>query len=153
MADEYDKFLVGYKGSFTKEVTERDNLQFAEISGDYNPIHYRDDVARAAGFLGKISNGFVTESRVAAALVATFGSDTTLVLAVEKNTKFLKPVYMEDVITATVEVIGRFKSIRVLKIKADCCNQHGERVSTTKMLIRILQRNHPQRTNRGSAPR
>jgi 3-hydroxybutyryl-CoA dehydratase len=140
MADRYDEFVVGFRGAFTRKVSEQDNLQFAEISGDYNPIHYQDEAARSVGFSGKISNGFVTESRVAAALVGTFGSDDTLVLAIEKNTKFLKPVYMEDVITATVEVVRRFESIRVLKIKADCYNQRGERVATTNMLIRILKR-------------
>ena len=140
MTDKYDDFTIGFKGSFTKKVTEQDNLQFAELSGDYNPIHYQDDVAQAFGFAGKISNGFVTESRIAAALVETFGSNDALVLAIEKNTKFLKPVYMNDVITATVEVVARYEPMRVLKIKAKCYNQNNERVVATSMLIKILQR-------------
>jgi acyl dehydratase len=140
MEDRFGQFQVGYRGAFTKPVTSEDNLQFAEISGDYNPLHYEDDVARALGFKARISNGFVTESRVAGALVHAFGSADTFVLAIEKNTRFLKPVYMDDVITATVEVVARFEGMRVLKIRAECRNQDGERVSETRMLIRILQR-------------
>lgn len=135
---EFEDFVIGYKGSFTKKVTALDNKHFAELSGDYNPIHFYDEVAQAHGFTGMVSNGFVAESRIAAALVHTFGSDGTLVLAMEKNTKFLKPVYMDDDITATVEVVGRIEALKVLKIKADCFNQRHERVIQTSMIVRIL---------------
>lgn len=134
----YNDFIVGHKGTFTKKVTEQDNLLFADLSGDYNPLHFQDDVARKHGFKGKVSNGFVTESRIAAALVSTFGAKNTIVLAMEKNTKFLRPVYMDDEITATVEVIGRVEAMQALKIKAQCVNQHNEKVIQTSMVIRIL---------------
>jgi len=134
----YDDFTVGFRGTFQKRVTEQDNVMFADISGDYNPIHFRDDVSKKAGFERKISNGFVTESRIAAALVETFGSDRMVVLALEKNTRFLKPVYMDDEITATVEVIERIKSMGALKIKAACFNQNGEQVVSTTMVVKLI---------------
>ncbi len=137
---EFKDFTVGYKGSFTKKVTALDNKYFADLSGDYNPIHFYDEVAQAHGFTSMVSNGFVAESRIAAALVHTFGSEDTLVLAMEKNTKFLKPVYMDDDITATVEVVGRIETLKVLKIKAECFNQRNERVIKTAMIIRILSK-------------
>ena len=134
----YDDFKVGYKGSFTKSVTERDNDMFGELSGDMNPIHFDDAVGRKLGFKGRVSNGFVQESRIAAALIETFGSDDTIVVALEKNTRFLKPVYMDDEITATVEVVGRVPALRALKIKAGCVNGDGEQVVATNMTIIIV---------------
>ena len=134
----YDDFVVGYTGSFTRPVTEHDNTLFAELSGDYNPVHFDDDLARCLGYEGRISNGFVQESRIAAALVETFGSPTTLVVALEKNTRFVRPVYMGDVISATVEVVGRVEAMRALKIKAQCVNQNGDVVVSTRMTIKIL---------------
>jgi 3-hydroxybutyryl-CoA dehydratase len=136
----FSDFLVGYKGSYTKRVTESDNDLFANLSGDYNPIHFQDELARSYGFEGKISNGFVSESRIAAALVETFGSADTLVLAVEKNTKFIKPVYMNDDITATVEVVKRIEALQILNIKARCFNQRYEQVIETSMVIKILSK-------------
>lgn len=136
----YGTFVVGYKGEFTKTVTKRDNELFAELSGDYNPLHFDDSIAKDFGFEQRVSNGFVTESRVAAALVETFGSDETLVFALRKNTKFLKPVYMDDEITATVEVVDRWDTMNLLKIKAECRNQHSEIVSKTSMEIKIVER-------------
>lgn len=137
----YSDFIVGYKGSYTKKVTERDNDLFAELSGDFNPIHFKDEAAQTHGFQSKVSNGFVSESRIAAALVETFGSEDTLVLALEKNTRFIKPVYMGDDITATVEVVKRIEAVKILKIRARCFNQRNERVIETSMMIRILSKN------------
>jgi 3-hydroxybutyryl-CoA dehydratase len=137
----FSDFIVGYKGSYTKKVTERDNNFFADLSGDYNPIHFQDELARSYGFASRISNGFVSESRIAAALVEIFGSDNTLVLAIEKNTKFIKPVYMNDDITATVEVVKRIEALQVLYIKARCFNQRREEVIEASMVIKILSKN------------
>lgn len=134
----YNDFVIGYKGSFTKKVTPRDNDLFAELSGDHNPLHFRDNVARKVGFKERVSNGFVTESRLAAALVETFSSQHTVVLELEKNTRFRKPVYMNDEITATVEVAGRLESMRALKIKGQCFNQNKELVIDCSMVVQIL---------------
>lgn len=140
MGKSYDDFSIGYKGEFTKRVTAEDNQAFAELSGDFNPIHFEDDVAREVGFPAAVSNGFVTESRVAAALVHTFNSERTVVVALEKNTRFLRPVFIGDEVTARVEVIGRIEARRALKIRAGCYNANREQVSATDMTILILAR-------------
>lgn len=136
----YNDFIIGYKGYFTKKVTPRDNDLFAELSGDYNLLHFSDNVAKEVGFQDRVSNGFVTESRLAAALVETFSSQHTVVLELEKNTRFRKPVYMNDEITAIVEVVGRLESMRALKIKGQCFNQNKELVIDCSMLIQILRK-------------
>jgi 3-hydroxybutyryl-CoA dehydratase len=136
----YDMFVIGYTGAYTKPVTLEDNQGFAELSGDHNPIHFDDEVARACSFRARISNGFVTESRVAAALVETFGSEKTIVVALQKNTKFLRPVYMGDVITATVEVVGRQEAMSILQIAGECRNQDGAIVAKTSMVVKIYSR-------------
>jgi len=140
----YKDYVIGYKGSFTKKVTQRDNDLFAEVSGDHNPLHFKDDVARSVGFKKRVSNGFVTESRLAAALVKTFGLENGIVLELEKNTTFRKPVYIDDDITATVEVAGRLDSMQALKIKAQCVNQRSEIVIEASMLVQILSKKDEQ---------
>ena len=137
----FDDFVIGYKGSMARQGTRKYNDDFAEISGDFNPIHFDNEVGKRFGFKSAISNGFVTESRVAGALVKTFGSENTVVVALEKNTRFLAPVYMGDIITATVEVVGRLKAMKALKIRATCYNQDSIQVADTNMVIKILENN------------
>lgn len=136
----YSDFKVGYKGSFSRPVTYDENVKFGEISGDLNPLHFEDKVAKELGFAGAVSNGFVAESRIAAALIETFGSDNTIVVALEKNTKFLQPVYMNDFISAEVEVVAQVKSMNALKILAKCYNQNRKMVILTNMVIKILEK-------------
>lgn len=136
----FDDYVIGYNGSFTKKITQRDNDLFADLSGDHNPLHFKDDIAKSVGFKKRISNGFVTESRIAAALVNTFGFEKNVVLELEKNTTFRKPVYINDEITAKVEVVGRLASMQALKVRAQCVNQNNETVIETSMLIQILSK-------------
>lgn len=133
----YKDYVIGYKDSFIKKVTQRDNDLFAELSGDHNPLHFNDGVAKSVGFKERISNGFVIESRMAA-LVLTFGFENSVVLELKKNTTFRKPVYFGDDITATVEVVGWLDSMQASKIKAQCVNQNNETVIETSMLVQIL---------------
>lgn len=135
----YDDFVIGYRGSFTKKVTAEDNAKFADLSGDYNPIHDQPAYAARTKYKAPISNGFVTESRIAAALVSTFGSENTLVVAMQKKTQFLRPVYIGDDITAEVEVAHRIPQDRVLEIKARCINQRNEMVIRARFLIQIQE--------------
>jgi 3-hydroxybutyryl-CoA dehydratase len=69
---DYNDFVIGYSGAFTRPVSKEDNLAFAELSGDFNPVHFDDGAARDVGFAGAISNGFVTESRIPSARSKTW---------------------------------------------------------------------------------
>ena len=134
----FDDFVIGFKGTFTRKVTQKDNDLFRKLSGDENPLHFDEITAKKAGFDAKISNGFVTESRLAAALVKTFTSEKCAVVELKKNTRFLKPVFMNDEITATVEVIEKIEAMQALKIHALCFNQNNEKVIETYFIIQIL---------------
>lgn len=72
-------------------VKSEDVARYAEISGDFNPVHFDDEAARAAGFSGRISHGMLYANW----LSRHFGTETpgkgTIFL---KNTiVFMKPVY------------------------------------------------------------
>ena len=138
--NKYEDFVVGYGATYKRKVTQRDNELFAEFSGDDNPLHFNDELAKKVGYKARISNGFVTESRLAAALVKAFTSDNCIVVELEKKTRFCKPVYMDEEITAKVKVIERLEAFQALKIEAQCLNQKGEKVMTAFFVVQILQR-------------
>jgi acyl dehydratase len=49
-------------------VTREEVRSYAEASGDRNPLHLHDDVARAAGFDGVIAHGMFTMAHLATAI-------------------------------------------------------------------------------------
>jgi len=72
-------------------VDPSDVERFAALSGDLNPVHFDDDMARAAGFTGRITHGMLFANW----LSRHFGTQTpgpgTLFL--NNTIVFMKPVY------------------------------------------------------------
>ena len=70
----------------------RDSLvRYAGASGDFNPIHYRDDVAKSVGLEGVLAHGMLTMG-VAVAPVTAWLGDRGFVSSYQ--VRFTKPVYV-----------------------------------------------------------
>ncbi len=67
-------------GSFTSYVTEDMPERYAPASGDHNPIHLDEEVAKAVGLPGRINHGLGTLSLVTGGLIESIaGGDPTVV--------------------------------------------------------------------------
>ena len=53
---------LGQSASFTKTITNKDVLLFAEISGDDNPVHVDEAYAQTTMFKGRIVHGALVSS-------------------------------------------------------------------------------------------
>ncbi len=61
MADIFSTLEVGQiVGEETYEITRDTLVRYAGASGDFNPIHYRDDVAQSVGLPGVLAHGMLT---------------------------------------------------------------------------------------------
>ena len=70
----------------------RDSLvRYAGASGDFNPIHYRDDVAKSVGLEGVLAHGMLTMGLAVAPVSAWLG-DRGFVSSFQ--VRFTKPVYV-----------------------------------------------------------
>ena len=82
----------------------RDSLvRYAGASGDFNPIHYRDDVAKSVGLEGVLAHGMLTMGLAVAPVTAWLG-DRGFVSSYQ--VRFTKPVYVpaEGGVTVAVSV-------------------------------------------------
>ncbi|GIU97303.1 MAG: hypothetical protein KatS3mg013_1106 [Actinomycetota bacterium] len=59
--------------TLTRRITREDVRAYAEASGDRNPLHLDDDVARAAGFDGVIAHGMLTMGHLSACVLGWAG--------------------------------------------------------------------------------
>jgi acyl dehydratase len=78
-------------------VTREAVAAYADASGDHNPLHRDDEVARAAGFPGIVAHGMLTMGHLASALVAWAGEASALV---RMRASFRAPVFMGETIVA-----------------------------------------------------
>jgi 3-hydroxybutyryl-CoA dehydratase len=127
------QFSVGQKVSFSKTISEKDVNTFAEISGDHNPLHLNAEYAKTTRFGARIAHGALTAGLISAAI----GNDLPGVgsIYMSQSTKFVKPVYFDDTITATVEISAIRTDKGIITLKTDCKNQRGEIVAEGEAVI------------------
>lgn len=81
----------------SRVVTREDVKAYADASGDQNPLHQRDEVARAAGFPGIIAHGMFTMGHLVSCLVDWLGDAAALRRI---RVQFRAPVFMGETIVA-----------------------------------------------------
>ncbi|HEU0295898.1 MAG TPA: MaoC family dehydratase [Anaerolineales bacterium] len=93
---------VGQKAQRSRLVTARDIELFTEISGDRNPLHYDEEIARKTRFGGIVVQGGIISAILNAVVAEDLPGPGTVFL--EVNWHFKAPVRPGDIITGAVEV-------------------------------------------------
>ena len=85
-------------------LTRADLIRYAGASGDFNPIHWNERVARDVGLPGVIAHGMLTMG-LAARLITEWAGDPAAVVAY--GVRFTRPVVVpDDADGATVKLSG-----------------------------------------------
>ncbi|WP_308491688.1 MaoC/PaaZ C-terminal domain-containing protein [Microbacterium terrisoli] len=88
----------------TVHLTREDLVRYAGASGDFNPIHYRDDVAARVGLPGVLAHGMLTMGLSIETLVPWLG-DAGRIL--EYGVRFTRPVVVDPENGADVTVVAK----------------------------------------------
>jgi acyl dehydratase len=100
---------VGQSIGSVEFLLTRDSLvRYAGASGDFNPIHYRDDVALSVGLPGVLAHGMLTMG-AAVQVVVDWVGDPGRVL--DYGVRFTKPVVVDAVDGAVLVVSGKIGEI------------------------------------------
>ena len=86
------------------KITRDSLVRYAGASGDFNPIHYRDEVAQSVGLPGVLAHGMLTMG-LAVQVVVDFVGDSAKVL--DYQVRFTKPVLVDAKDGATVSVSAK----------------------------------------------
>ena len=89
----------------TFTVTRADLVRYAGASGDHNPIHQDDEVARSVGLPGVIAHGMYTMALAARAVGDWFPGAEVVSL----GCKFTNPVHVPAEGAVEIEVAGEAK--------------------------------------------
>jgi 3-hydroxybutyryl-CoA dehydratase len=112
---------AGDSFAVSRTFTEQDTIAFAEISRDYNPVHFDDRFANAKNFRGRICHGLLVAS-----MVTEIGGQIGW-LASGMNFRFKRPVYFGDTIECSLTITELDDRNRA-KAEALFKNQHNETV-------------------------
>jgi acyl dehydratase len=127
---------IGDTFSVSKEVTDELIRQFAEVSGDHNPIHLDEDFAKTTRFGKRIAHGMLTASFISAVL--GYKLNVRKIVYLGQTLRFKHPTFIGDMVTAkaTVQKIREDKPI--ITIETICENQDGTILVEGEATIMLL---------------
>lgn len=128
---------VGDKFSAERVVTDELIRKFADVSGDYNPIHLDEEVAKNTRFGRRIAHGMLSGAFISAVLGYEFSERSIVYLS--QTLKFTAPVFIGDTVTATATVKNIREDKPIVTLETVCTNQKGETLVTGEAAVMILE--------------
>ena len=120
------KLAVGDTATRQMTVTAEHVKTFAELTGDYNPLHFDESFAAGTKFQRLVVQGGLTTGLLHALVAMDMPGPGTVFLS--QDWKFTAPVFIGDTITAEAEVLGVHETKPVTQLKIVVGRQDGETV-------------------------
>jgi 3-hydroxybutyryl-CoA dehydratase len=127
---------IGDKFSTERHVTDELVRKFAEVSGDYNPIHLDEVFAKTTRFGRRIAHGMLSGAFISAVLGYEFKERKIVYLS--QSMKFTAPVYLDDTVTATATVTNIREDKGIVTLETVCTNQNGETLVKGEAAVMVL---------------
>ena len=115
-------------------LTRESLVRYAGASGDFNPIHYRDDVAAAVGLPGVLAHGMLTMGLAVETIVPWLGDSGRIL---EYGVRFTRPVVVDPEEGATLTVVAKVGAIADDAVRIDLTVTHGEGTVLGKAHVRV----------------
>lgn len=115
---------VGQRADRSLTLTSKHVATFAELTGDYNPLHFDEAFVAKTKFGRLVVQGGLTTGLLHALVAMEMPGPGTVFLS--QNWKFTAPVYIDDTITARAEVLSVHPSKPVTQLAIRVTRQTGE---------------------------
>ncbi len=124
----FDDIEIGDTASVTRTLTPDDIRLFAAVSGDVNPAHMDPDYAETDMFHHVVAHGMWGAGLISAVLGTELPGPGTIYRS--QSLRFLAPVSVGDIITASVTVTEKAEQDHVILLDCRCVSAGGREVIT-----------------------
>ena len=108
---------IGQVVAESKFVLSRDSLvRYAGASGDFNAIHYRDDVAQSVGLPGVLAHGMLTMGFAVQPVIDWIGDPGRIL---DYQVRFTRPVPVDPADGARLAVVAKVGALDVDTVRID----------------------------------
>ncbi len=128
-------FSIGDRAQLTKTISKQDIRLFAKITGDHNPLHLNQAFAAKTRFKKIIAHGILSAGLISAVLGTKLPGPGGIYLS--QNLKFVRPVYIDDTLTAEAEVTDWNPEKSILRLNTRCFNQNSEDVAIGEAILLV----------------
>lgn len=122
----YADIKIGDEASLSRTITDAHIVNFAGITGDFNPVHVDAEYAQQSMFGERICHGMLMAGLISAVLGMQLPGSNAIYLG--QDLKFTAPVKIGDTVTVTATVTEKRDDKRIIKLRTAVSNQKGELV-------------------------
>lgn len=117
---------VGQTATRTKTITDDDLRTYAEITGDYNPLHFDEVFAAGTRFGRRVAQGGIISGMLNALVAMDLPGPGTVFMS--QSLTYRAPAYIGDTLTARGEIVSLKPHKPVCQVKFEITNQSGDTI-------------------------
>ena len=113
----YSDINEGNVYSFNRKISKQDVMDFAKLSGDFNPLHVDAEFGKKSQFKGNIVHGMLLSSLFSTLVGMHCPGEKSLYMS--QTLKFRQPIYYDDNVVVKGTVTEKNDSIKIVTIKTE----------------------------------
>ena len=133
----FSDIKLGMTESIEKVFSEEDVESFAKLVNDYNPVHLDQDYASRTVFKSRIVHGILVVGLISAVIGTKLPGEGSIYLG--QNLKFVKPVFIGDLIKAFIKVVGLREDKMIVTLETICVNSNNEPVIEGEAIVKLFE--------------
>ena len=131
--------VIGGRTEFTKTVTAGDIERFAELTGDFDPLHLDEDFCKTTPYGKRIAHGaLIIGYMSSASSMMTGNMDRAVASLGYDRIRLVAPVFIGDTVTTAYEIVATDPERNRATAKITVTNQHGETVAVADHIMKVL---------------
>lgn len=137
--NKYNNIKVGDKAEITHKITQKDVVNFVNLTGDDNRIHTDHEFALNTSFKKPVVHGMLGASFISTIIGTKIPGDGALWYS--QNIEFIQPIRIGDTLTITAEVVNKIARTKTIELQTDIYNQNKSKVTTGTAKVKIVEKN------------
>ena len=134
----YEDIKVDDQASLTRTITEAHIVNYAGLTGDWNPVHADAEYAAQSMFGERIAHGMLIAGLISAVLGTQLPGPNSIYLG--QDLRFIAPVKIGDTVKVVVTVLEKRDDKRIIKLRTTVSNQRGEPVIDGTAVVKKIGR-------------
>lgn len=132
----YEDIEIGQIVEFERIITEGMVNKFAELTGDYNPLHTDEKYAKTTQFKDRVVHGMLIASFFSTLVGMYCPGKRNLYLTQQLNFRF--PLKLNKKIKVRGEIVKKVDSIRLILIKTTVSDEKGVVIIDGEAQVKVL---------------
>lgn len=132
----FDSISIGDAASVERTIRAEDVRTFAEVSGDYSPLHVDDTYVRTTVFGKRVVHGAFISSLVSQLVGMRLPGKYALLM--RESLEFKKPAFIDDTIVVAGTVITKSEATKIIEL-AITVTRGEDVIATGSAHARVLQ--------------